>query len=81
VTSEKKPLFELVIGKTFTVADGQRVLANSISHSYRYPNLALINEEHFIDYLELAAQLNGETLDDSDRAIWKEMISQSKERK
>ena len=70
-----------MLGKEVVAADGQIVKIHSISHSFRYPNMAVINEDHFIDYLELFSQLSGEVLDDEDRELWKNLIVQTEKKK
>lgn len=78
--STKQPL-EKALGLEVLLRDGTRIIVNSISHSFRYPNLAVINEEHFVDYLELFAQIEGEELTEEDRDVWREMIKDLKTKK
>ncbi len=64
--------FSKYIGRTVKCDDGQTVKIETISHSFVHRNKAVVNENHFVHYLDFFGQMNGEKITEADKKLFAE---------
>lgn len=71
--------YEKYIGRSVKLEDGSRVKIKTLVHSFAYPNKIVVNEDHFVHYLDFFGQMNGEKISKQDIEDFDQSIQQEKD--
>lgn len=64
--------FSKYIGRKVKCEEGVTATIETVSHSFRWPNMAVINEKYFVHYLDFFGQMNGEKITAADKKLFAE---------
>jgi len=60
------------IGRRVLCEDGKTVKIETLVHSFAHKNKFVVNENHFVHYLDFFGQMNGERITEADKKLFAE---------